>query len=128
MGSTTVPQLRTDLGTLNAFAQSWSSGVQGSLFTSGCPGQIESQEAILALTPDQERAATASCVANGIAPDAGARFQTCLFDTAQDPGMAVTEGAYYRRQALQQQAGTPAPVLPSIGSADGGTARTASPE
>ena len=127
VGSTTVQQLRTDVATLNAFAQSWSTEVQGSLFPSGCPGTVGVQEAIIALTPDQQAAVADTCRANGITPDAGDRWQGCLFDAhVGGAGMAFTEGVSYARQQLGKPVGVVAPIPPSVGTPDAGT-RTAAP-
>ena len=127
VGSTTVQQLRTDVATLNAFAQSWSTEVQGSLFPSGCPGTVGVQDAIIALTPDQQAAVADTCRANGITPAAGARWEGCLFDAhVGGPGMAFTEGVTYARQQLGKPVGVVAPIPPSVGTPDAGT-RTAAP-
>jgi hypothetical protein len=123
MGSTTVQQLRTDVHTLNAFAQSWSSAVTGSLFVSGCPGEVGVQDAIIALTPDQQAAVADTCRANGITPEAGIRWEACLFDAhVGGAPMAHTEGVTYLRQQLGKPVGTVAPIDPSVGSRDAGTA------
>ena len=120
VGSTTVQQLRTDVNTLNAFAQSWSTEVQGSLFPSGCPGTVGVQDAIIALTPDQQAAVADTCRANGITPDAGDRWEGCLFDThVGGAGMAFTEGVTYARQQ-GKPVGVVAPIPPSIGAPDAG--------
>ncbi len=122
VGSTTVQQLRTDVHTLNAFAQSWSSNVTGSLFLSDCPGEVGLQDAIIALTPDQQAAVADTCRANGITPDTGARWEACLFDAhVGGAPMAHTEGVTYARQQLGRPMGTVAPIPPSVGPPDAGT-------
>ena len=123
VGSTTVQQLRTDVHTLNAFAQSWSSNVTGSLFLTGCPGEVGVQDAIIALTADQQAAVADTCRANGITPEAGARWEACLFDAhVGGAPMAHTEGVTYARQQLGQPVGIVAPIPSSVGSPDAGTA------
>jgi hypothetical protein len=128
VGSTTVQQLRTDVTTLNEFARSWSTEVQGSLFASGCPGTVGVQEAIVTLTADQQAAVADTCRRNGITPDAGARWEGCLFDAhVGGAGMAFTEGGTYARQQLGKPMGVVVPAPPSVGMPDGGMPRPPMP-
>ena len=85
------------------------------------------QDAIIALTPDQQAAVADTCRANGITPDAGDRWQGCLFDAhVGGAAMAFTEGVTYARQQLGKPVGVVAPIPPSVGTPDAGT-RTAAP-
>ena len=128
VGSTTVQQLRTDVTTLNEFARSWSTEVQGSLFLSGCPGTVGVQDAIVTLTADQQAAVADTCRRNGITPDAGARWEGCLFDAhVGGAGMAFTEGVTYARQQLGKPMGVVVPAPPSVGVPDGGMPRPPMP-
>lgn len=125
VGSTTVQELRSDVTTLNAFAQSWSTAVRGSLFPSGCPGGVMEQEAIIVLSPEQQDQVAATCVANGITTEAGAaRWEGCLFDAyVGGAEAAFNAGVTYARQELGRPVGTPAPIDPTVGAPDAGTSR-----
>ena len=81
------------------------------------------QDAIIALTADQQAAVADTCRANGITPEAGARWEACLFDAhVGGAPMAHTEGVTYARQQLGKPVGIVAPIPPSVGSPDAGTA------
>jgi len=121
----TVAQLRSNVATLNAFARSWSTEVSGTLFPSGCPGTVETQDAIIAPTAAQQAAVAATCQANGIGPDAGAAWEGCIFDAVVGGAPAAyNAGVTYTRQQLGKPAGTPAPIQQTFGGADAGTSRT----
>jgi hypothetical protein len=127
VGSTTVQTLRTDVATLNAFAESWSTAVTGSLFSSGCPTRPGVQDAIIALTLAQQSAVAETCRANGITEEAGTRWEECLFDAhVGGPVMAYTQGvSYARQQAID--VGTVEAIYPApAGAPDAGTTRTGS--
>jgi hypothetical protein len=115
VGSTTVQQLRTDVTTLNDFARSWSTEVQGTLFPSGCPGTVGVQDAIIALTPDQQAAVADTCRTNGITPDTGAGGRAACSTRTWVAPMAHTEGVTYARQQLGRPMGSIAPIPPSVG-------------
>jgi hypothetical protein len=127
VGSTTVQTLRTNVATLNAFAESWSTAVTGSLFSSGCPTTAGTQDAIIALTPAQQDAQAQTCRANGITEDAGTRWEECLFDAhVGGPAMAFSQGVTYARQQNLEVGTVEAIYLAPAGAPDAGSTRTGS--
>jgi hypothetical protein len=124
----TVQQLRSDVTTLNAFAQSWSTEISGTLFTHGCPGIVGVQDAIIAPTAAQQAAVADTCRANGITPDAGPAWEGCIFDAVVGGAPAAyNAGVTYARQRLGQPVGTPAPIEQSFGGPDAGAPPRSSP-
>jgi hypothetical protein len=117
----TVQQLRSDVTTLNVFAQSWSTDVAETLFPTGCPGIVGTQDAIIAPTAAQQAAVADICRANGIPPDAGPAWEGCVFDAVVGGAPAAfNAGVTYARQQLGLPIGTPAPIEQSFGP-DAGT-------
>ena len=129
-GSTaTVAQLRSNVTTLNGFAASWNTEVAGTLFPTGCPGTVETQDAIIAPTAAQQATAAILCQQAGFTTTTtGTAFNGCVFDAAVG-GLPAAKNAWYTYQAQQlgKNVGTPAPINAPLAGADAGMPRPPAP-
>jgi len=122
MGSTTWNELLGSLEVLNAFGESWSTAVRGSLFSTGCPGLPIRQDAPVTLT--QEEAAQADAVCRMLGVTDGPPLGNCRLDVAYGgTGIGYTTHLVTPLRAAGVPIGTPESIPPPISAPDAGAAR-----